>query len=470
MIILMGRIVLASVGLLLLPVPLALAAEGASQVIADFDKTSPGEIRTYDDVISVEPADGATGRALKVLPGRAAGAKPGLLVRLTGVTLPASGHFRCAIKVSSKKPQVVVRWIVRRDADAAPARQVKMAVSSEDGWKQVDVPIHEWRWGNESVGDLSEGRELVLLADENADELRVDDVRIDPLAANEETPVAWLRRQAFGGDRDARLIERNGLIVATDVPAHALTQADLDRLVANLVRGRKFVARAFGNAVRPIDDGTPPALLIFRDPAEMAAFWNRIGQQWGATINPPRNDGYTVYDIATSSYDAKAGAERPVYLHEAIHAIVGHDVRLLTGTRHSWLQEGIANYLQLCVYPQSLKEGALARAFAAKRGEARSLFQPIDMALGPSNDTRLHAQRATIVGYLIHEKPQWLPVIAKSLAGGASIDDALRRCETTPAALEEDWRKWGRNWFEHRDPADGVHFPLPKEWREPPVP
>jgi hypothetical protein len=145
---------------------------------------------------------------------------------------------------------------------------------------------------------------------------------------------------------------------------------------------------------------------------------------------------------------------------------VAHDVRLLPGTRHSWLQEGVGNYLQLCVFPQSLKGGSLAQAFAAEPGARGAFFQPIDVVLGPSNEVRLHAQRATLFGYLLHEKPQWLPIIAKSMADGASAADALKKCDTTPAALEEGWRQWGRKWFDHRDPADGVHFPLPKEWQD----
>jgi hypothetical protein len=348
-------------------------------------------------------------------------------------------------------------------------RQLKVTTRPGAEWSNVDVPLHAWRWGNETVGDLSETLELVLVADENADELRLDNVRVDPLNAEDETPTEWLRRLAFGDDRAARLIERDGLIVATDVSADLLAQADLDRLLANMARARKFVARAFGNAVRPIDDGTPPALLIFRNSDESAGFWRRIGQQWGATVTPPRGDGYTVYDIATSTYDAKVGPDRPVYLHEATHAIVAHDVRLLTGTGHSWMQEGVANYVQLCVYPQSIKEGQLARAFATKPGEKGSPFQPLDVVFGPGSDVRTHAQRATIFGYLLHEKPAWLPIISKSLSEGASLEDPLHKCDTTPAALEAGWRAWGQKWFEHRKPADGVHFPLPSEWHDVPA-
>src|SRR6478672_1255983 len=89
--------------LFLVLVPRAAAqTQGDSKIIADFDHVQPAGIVTYDDVVSVESAEGANGRSLKITPGQAPGAKPGLVVRFTDVTLPTAGHFRCSLKVSSK--------------------------------------------------------------------------------------------------------------------------------------------------------------------------------------------------------------------------------------------------------------------------------------------------------------------------------------------------------------------------------
>ena len=74
-------------------------------------------------------------------------------------------------------------------------------------------------------------------------------------------------------------------------------------------------------------------------------------------------------------------------------------------------------------------------------------------------------RRAALFGFLLHEKPQWLPVIARSLADGANVAEALRRCETTPEALGDAWLAWGKQWFADRKPEQGVHFPVPVEWK-----
>src|SRR5205085_11974101 len=110
-------------------------------------------------------------------------------------------------------------------------------------------------------------------------------------------------------------------------------------------------------------------LLIFDSDEERVEFFGRLSEAWRAQIRPPSAQGYTVHDIATATYKKELGVHRPVYLHEAVHAIVARDLRLLPGHGPTGaLQEGIANYFQLRAYPTSIDPGPYLKA----------LRQPVD--------------------------------------------------------------------------------------------
>jgi hypothetical protein len=80
-------------------------------------------------------------------------------------------------------------------------------------------------------------------------------------------------------------------------------------------------------------------------------------------------------------------------------------------------------------------------------------------------ETARYAQLASLVGYLLAERPGWLGAIAAGLADDRSLDDVLAAQGTTLDALEADWLAWGRARFSTREVLEGGrHFPLPEEW------
>lgn len=189
-----------------------------------------------------------------------------------------------------------------------------------------------------------------------------------------------------------------------------------------------------------------------------------MGSQWGARILPPQSGGYTVQDIATTTFDPKLGNDRPVWLHESAHAIVGRDLRLAPGTiAHSWLQEGLANYIQLCVYPNSLDNGAYPRLFAAGVQDLpQALFRPLKSVLSERVTTQQYAQLASLTAYLIEAHPDWLPKIASGLADATPVDKVFTALGTDLDALQTSWLAWGRKRF--AQPRTDGHFDRPVEW------
>lgn len=458
-------------------------------VIADFENGLPDGAVAHDAKLEVRSrADRADDRALHVdFGGDRSGAAHarGVTLPLGNLVLPADGQFSFAARLDAEGAgPVPLRWLAV-DARGRTVRQAKMELKPDDAWQNVSVPLHRWRWGNDAVAAWADVRQVRIVVEGSAQRLSLDDVVVRPAdgasdgsttgvgrsatAPGESDAVQWLTRVAFQG-KPARAIEADGLLVATDVAADALRDEDLRRLLANSARARTLIRRLFGRAVRPIDDATPPALLLFAGPGGYRGFWDRVGDEWSANVVPPAAGGYTVYDIATSTFDPALGADRPVYLHESVHTLVAHDLRLLTGVdRHAWLQEAVANYVQLCVHPRSLAPGSYARAFAAGPNPpgGKGLFVPLGELLGRRVTPRHYAQLASVLAFMAEREPDWLPKIAAALADGEDIDAALKRCGTDVASLEAAWLAWGRATFPSGGPERPTHFKIPPEFGAP---
>ena len=417
------------------------AAAPAQQVIADFDRveapvTPGGRLRLAETTadgntfVRVTAPDGGPlrGQLLYTLPD---GARPG-----------ASGGFSFrarAVGGSAGTRLVAVdgrnRVILQRRLDIKPS----------DTLESVTVPWTRWRWGDDTGGAPAEIRRVGIRFESQAGELQLDDLALTGPAVA-DGGKEWLRQVAFGG-RDVRTAEADGLLVATDAVGgpEQLTDADLTRILGRMRAARKLVRRLFGDAVRPVEGPVPPALLIFRRQEDFPAFFESAGNEWNVRITPPSGGGYTVQNVAATTFDPKQGTDRPVFLHESVHAVFANDVRLFSGhDRHSWLHEGLASYVQLCVYPKSIDRRLLAANFRRPvPADGGGFFKPLGQVLGKRLPTRHYAQAGTLVAYLVEQKPRWLPVIAEVLSAGGSAETAFAKCGTTLPELQDAWMKWG---------------------------
>lgn len=321
-------------------------------------------------------------------------------------------------------------------------------------WTEVVEPLAAWRWGEERAGDWSRVRALEVGADGCAT-LELDDVRFVGAAASERDAYAAL---AFPGE--VPWARETGPFLLLGAPA--IPEDDgLERTAARLAPLAAWLDRVAGDAVAPIHDG-PVIVLLLADRAAFDGFLERLGVRWRAHIAGPASSGYALQDVCAVAHDPSKGLDRPVVVHEALHALIARRLRLLPGNpRHSWLQEGLANYLQLALHPSSL-ETRTWRHFA--RGTS-GFFRPLREVLVGRTEMRSYAQLASVVAFLLAERPTWLPALARDLAAGSTTAEALARLDSSFDALEADWLAWGRATLASPEPPpDGRHFPLPPEW------
>ena len=442
------------------------AAEVAPQLITDFDRVdapvSPGgQLR-----LAEENAGGNTFARVTAPAGRPLRGQ--LVFSLRDDIRPgASGGFSFRVRAVGGRADA---RLLALDAGGRPILQRRLDLGPSDELQTVTVPWTRWRWGDDTGGSPAEVRRIGLRFEAPGGELHLDDLALTPPAAG-GAGKEWLRHIAFGG-RDARMAEADGLLVITDAVGggEELTDADLTAILGRMRAARSFVRRLFADQVRPVEGASPAALIIFRRQEDFAAFFEALGNEWNVRIAPPSGGGLTVGNLAATTFDPKQGADRPVFLHESVHAVLGNDLRLLSGhDRHSWLHEGLASYVQLCLYPRSVDRRQLAGNFRKPIApDGSGFFKPLGQVLGRRVPPRQYAQVGTLVAYLVDQKPQWLPIVARSLAAGGTAEEAFRACGTTPAEVQDAWMKWGADKVGEAGDA-GAMLPVPPEFSQRPL-
>ncbi len=437
-------------------------------VVADFEDAKEDAFRATRVLAGLDAINPAAGKfSLKITPGRRAGHV--IMPLPTDTELGRFGELEFQVRAKATKP-VRLRFYALSDDNVVMFQRVWYA-RADDTWRTRREPLSLWRWGNLRAGRWDEVTRLAVRIEMPAESVHLDEVRLVPGgrgAASAYPPEDWLRKQAFG-DEDFRLARSGDLLVATAAVQH-FKQADLVARLKVLARTRDWLVRLFGEAAMKPEPGQEAALLIFTDPVEYKEFFERLGKAWRVTVVPPASGGYTVQAIAASSWKWQYGTDRPVYLHEGVHALVGVYGGLLTGTNaHSWLHEGLANYLQLCVYPDSLDKDFYEGFFATGRaGQQRR--KPWAQLVSRRAEMADYAQLASMVAYLAEQKPKLLPPIVKGLREGTQLQAILKQAGTDVEALEKSWLKWGQERFSgtRRDGArKHVHFAPPAEFAEP---
>ncbi|HUT60201.1 MAG TPA: hypothetical protein VNA25_20335, partial [Phycisphaerae bacterium] len=352
----------------------------------------------------------------------------------------------------------LVAWIRRTDT-GKPIRMHWFALDGENWvifqrlfhyeggstWVKMEWPLSQWRWGNERAGEWSDVRALALRVETKAAGLYLDDIHLTEDTLTDAFREEFLKKTAFGGRKSLLTIE-DGLLVATDA-VKQLNYADLKGMVAQMKQIRSWVKRTFGESARPISGAPPMALLVFAKRPDYLSFFKRLGTHWNVRIAPPRSGGYTVQDVAACVHERSGPEGQPVVLHETVHAVVCRELRLLPGApAHAWLQEGLANYLQLCVYPESLEADLYAKHFSQPIGET-TFFRPLKELLGKRVNCCHYAQLASLVAYLLEERPDWLGQIAAGLAAGKQLKAILRSLDTDIDELQRMWLEWGKRTY-----------------------
>jgi hypothetical protein len=415
----------------------------AAQVIADFESGSTSSLRP-SNATAQTLSDGAA-QGQRYLHLAAATTQPArALVRLNvpkDIDFSRRQSLSAQLRAPRTKTAIELRWLAL-DEKGRPIFQRRFNLEPGEKWIQLDQPLRVWRWDNRFIGDWSEVREIALRIETPSAQVDVDDIRLKDEPPPDER-AKWLLELAFE-KRPTRFLLEDQMLVASDV-VDAFGNSELSRLLQDMKQVRAFIRSAFKNVVRPTESDGTLALLIFKDTAEQRAFIERLSEQWQADISFPQAAGYTVQDIATSTYLKDLGPRRPVYIHEATHAIVARDLRLQVGhPPHTPLHEGLASYVQACVHPKSLDRRLLIGAFAKQIDPQSREFKPLDKLFGARATLADYPQLATTIAYLLENDPRLLDSLIQGIADGQSADSVVQMSGTTWQRVQEQWQAWGR--------------------------
>ena len=458
-----------------LPRPPEKAAEAPKDLlVADFEESTPEGsevLRAKLEVVKGEEKCPAGSGYLKIeVPEDRRNASQLLFTLPDKSDLQSCKSLSAHIDLPEKEGEWKLRWnVLDKDKNQIWQRMFKM--EGGEGWQKVEWPLYLWRWSNGRTASWTESKYLVLNIEEGSGDVKLDDIKfLRGLKGNKSAfPEAeWVAKVAFTGEY--RSLNEKGVFIATDA-LEELDEAALKSISDKVTPIIEWMKAIFRTARRPVNEGAPVSLLVFKDMDGYKKFYERLGEQWNVSIGAPGAGGYTVQDIAASTYSARYGADRPVYFHELVHAIASRELRLLPGQRrHSWLQEGLANYLQLCLYPKSLGRSAFVNNFS-QRITRRSFFKPLRTLLTMRISGRQYAQLASLVAFLAEKHPDWLDKIALGIADGKDIEKVLEGLDLTFDSLQEKWLEWGKKVFASDAEApegSGTHFPTPAQWKKTP--
>ena len=295
--------------------------------------------------------------------------------------------FRSEDEVRRKPKLVMEVQIVESDQRARFWRRVEL---SHAGWKQIQLPLRWFRWGDGRVPRWTEVAGIGFWLRE-ASELAIDSISIVNIPGHSAfLNIDDLEQTGFpNADLTCQVIKAPELTLLTDVQ-----QLDVEQLTGHLRKVDKACSQDFDFAA---PSRRVPTLVLFSSREQYQAFTPRFAQRFNSSASRPQSSGYTVQGISTSYWDPAYGTLRPVYTHEFIHGFLVHRIRL--PSEGGWLHEGLASYYQLAFHQQeNLNELVQAGLLDANR---RTPLQ--ELCNGQKILSSRYWQAMTVVRLLLHD-------------------------------------------------------------------
>lgn len=425
-----------------------LAQQGVAQEIAPlFDFEQPGLSNQWTAVSRIEaarialPADALPKEAPKGGPAgfglelkSAAGScglysKPNLLPGdLRSAAEVELWIFRSADEAKKHPASNLELQFVEGDGRTRFFRKLEV---SHTGWKKFEVPLRWFRWGENRIPRWEKVSRFGVWLRDPA-ELQIDAVVLErgkgPQAS--EVEAQELAQMAFPGVAAEKIfaLDTPQRLVLTDAPQFKLAEfgKHLDLVDAEIQKTLPFLG----------DPAQRPKLVVFSTEADYRAFTPRLAARLNAQAEAPRSGGYTLHGVATSYWQGEQ--PRPVFTHEYVHSVLS--MRADFDNRSEWLQEGLANHLQLRFHPQEI--GGIVRGGLADPAQRLPLEE---LASGKPLPTNRYWQAVTLVELLLGEKKyseklaEYFAAVAKS--GSTDLGPHLQPIFATDwPGLTADWR------------------------------
>ncbi len=257
----------------------------------------------------------------------------------------------------------------------------------------------------------------------------------EPKPAPRDPDLAGQRRMCFPDGGGVRTFRRGGAILWTDSPV------DGSGLLKDTAEAEAFLTEllppaATTTATAPA--ARPVALAVYSAEADYRALWRRVGEHYGGAFGRIRTEGYS-YRVFCATYYGDAAAfpaRRPVLCHEFAHVWL-HQRHGLANDGN-WLTEGLANAVQLRLFPDSGDRGDFARWLAA--GRMLPLKRLMDQKRIAPKD---YWQAATLVELLAARHRRKLPAVVRAFNRGRSAYAIVSQ------VLETDFLTLEKHWAEH---------------------
>lgn len=326
----------------------------------------------------------------------------------------------------------VLSFLARSGADTSIEVRVAAGPGRAAFWRRVDLRGEAWQQVSLDLGWFRRGDgpapawssvQAISFSFRDATEVWIDDV-----ALGDGRPVLSAEAVAAvtGG---AVMLGRHSAVISL-VPGldSAALAARLDAVVEAVMVDLPFL---------PSPEVQVP-LVIFPDHASYQLGVVQLGAAFAAKASAPAHDGYTLEGIAMSSWDAKQGIDRPVYVHEFVHALLTRTASLPNGGE--WLQEGLATWYQVRFFPQQtladVVRGRLARPLGLNR-----------LCDGQRIESKFYGDAWTVIGNLL-ENANWSGTLQGALESAArSGSTSLVDLGLDLDLLDRDRRAWTARHF-----------------------
>ena len=346
------------------------------------------------------------------------------------------------VKVEAHKP-VELRIIAYKGK--GPAGMLHRFTVQRGGWREIVLPLKDWREHvTGSTCDFSRIDNFMLRWDAGAGSVTIDDVRLIPGSRGTESCLPTAEDLLELGFPKARAKHYDSEHFRLLTNARPLQGAPAQKLLKRLEEGKAVLRDEF--KVQGELGGRVP-VYVFRARKEYVKFFERLGEHYKLGISPPTAGGYTALGVAVSTYDRKQGWERPVFVHEAVHGVV---YRQLGISSNNWLQEALANAVQVRLYPAALDERDLRAGFRnLSKGRTKPFAPLAEVCARPKPTMDSYPQLYSFMAFLAARYPSRLPAVWDAVRalkkpvhekGLEAIAGALRKDVPT---LEKEWLQWG---------------------------
>ena len=335
--------------------------------------------------------------------------------------------------VSAEKPLVFEFQVF---SSKRPAWLWRKVTIDREGWQTLELPLRYFRHSPGAALDWEEAHRMVF-SFRNAGSLSIDNIQ---LVSGKGKHPAYLSAEELGriafGDK-AIYYRGPPFVVVTDEK-----RLNGEAVLAALDELRQAIKRDFprlGSTRRPV------VLLIFAKREDFRLFWRTLGKRFRSIAPVVNSDGYAIFGVAGSSYSDTLGPVRPVYVHEACHALLAQLLGI--PNQSEWLHEGVANFYQLRWSKQRVH--LLTRSMIK---EGRHV--PLEKLLrGNRIAQRDYAQSVLFVKWLIEdaERRRQFESAMREMKQRSStkLEPLLQKYfRMTLAQMEAAWLKWARGKLE----------------------